>query len=290
MFVRVGSLVNSERSGIMRARRGVRKKLTQFKGTTQMTDQFNTDTNALESRARINTRGATHDLEEWIIGLLPPLRGSKVLDLGCGTGKQIFRLAPLVSDAGRIVGIDLSEDAVRAVNQRAKDEHLQSVEARQMGLDACLDYLADERFDLIISSYAIYYAQDIVALLKGLRSLLTDQGVVFVCGPGSGTNGEIHDMINGLAGSGTEPLDPVADFLCLAQTKEIASKYSQSAVSRLANHVCFDSVDRVLSWWTHHNSFVSSLADKVEDAVRAHFETHATFNLTKNVLGVRFDA
>jgi ubiquinone/menaquinone biosynthesis C-methylase UbiE len=252
-------------------------------------DKFNTDTDALRNRALINASKAKYDMEEWMLGMLPPLHGLRVLDLGCGIGKQVFRLAPLVSDEGRILGVDLSQDAVRAVNQRAKTEELSSVEAQQMALDDCLSNLAGQRFDLIVSSYAIYYSQDIVALLKGLQSLLTDQGVVFCCGPGRGTNIEIDDIVNNFVHSPSEQLKPIDDFLDSNQIQEIAAANSQFQVSRLENQILFDSADSVLSWWKNHNSFIPSVAASVEEHVRAHFENNSTFTLTKNVLGVRFD-
>lgn len=254
-----------------------------------MIQQFNTDTDALISRARINESKAKHDLEEWIIRLLPPLRGLQVLDLGSGTGKQVFRLAPLVSDEGLILGIDLSQDAVRAVNQRAESEKTQWVKAQQMSLDDCLHRLAGKHFDLIISSYAIYYAQDPVALLKGLRSILTDRGVVFVCGPGDGTNREIYDTVNSFIHDASAQLKPVDDFLGPTQIREIGNMYSQFTISRLKNQILFDSANGVISWWKHHNSFISSVSDSVENNIRTHFETNNIFSLSKNVLGVRFN-
>jgi len=254
-----------------------------------MFDRFNTDTDALKSRARINASKAKHDLEEWMIPLLPPLRSLQVLDLGCGTGKQLFRLAPLVSDEGQILGVDISKDAVAAVNERAETEGLRSVSAQRMAFDDCLYRLASRHFDLIVSSYAIYYARDTVALLKGLRALLTVHGTVFVCGPGRGTNSEILDIINTFARSISEQLRPVDDFLGTTQIREIASAYSQFTVSRLENQILFDSADDVLSWWSQHNSFVPSVAAKVQEFIRGHFQTNNIFTLTKNVLGVRFD-
>lgn len=254
-----------------------------------MSKQFNIDTDALVSRARINASKAKHDLEEWMIQLLPPLRGLKVLDLGCGTGKQIFRFAPIVTDEGLIFGVDKSQDAIQVVNQCAKTEKNRSVEAQQMSLDDCLNRLSGRRFDLIISSYAIYYAKDHAALIKGLRSILTDQGVVFVCGPGKDTNREIYEIVNSFIQNSSAQLKPLDDFLRPIQIEEIADTYSQFTVSRLENQILFDSADDILSWWKHHNSFESSVSDRVEGIIRRHFESNNIFSLSKNVLGVRFD-
>jgi ubiquinone/menaquinone biosynthesis C-methylase UbiE len=209
-----------------------------------------------------------------------------VLDLGCGTGKQIFRLAPLVADEGKIVGIDISQGAVQAVSQRAEAEGFPFIKAQQMGLDDCRLYLVDQRFDLIVSSYAIYYAQDAVAVLKGLHSLLNEQGVVFACGPGKGTNKEMQDIVNRYSDGAVDPID---DFLTPDDIRDVATMFSQFEVARLENHVVFDSADAVLSWWRNHNSFDISVAPRVEEYLHAHFSTNKIFSLTKNVLGVRFD-
>jgi len=252
-------------------------------------DHFNIDTNAIGSRADINARRGKYDLEKWMIKLLPPMEGFSILDLGCGTGKQVFRFAALVSDGGRILSIDISKDSVDIVNQRAKAEGLKSVEAQQISFDDCLNSLKDRKFDLIISSYAIYYAQDVVALLMGLRSLLTDQGVVFVCGPGGGTNSEMDKIVNGFVRNARMQLKPINDFLKHDEIQEIAAVYSRFSLSRLENQILFDSADTILSWWQNHKSYVPSVAVEVESFFRRHFETNDTFVLTKNVLGVRFD-
>ena len=64
---------------------------------------------------------------------------------------------------------------------------------------------------MIISTYSIYYAKDLQALLIGLRELLKPGGSVFVVGPGEGTNHELHSLLNGLAPD-AERGDSVADF------------------------------------------------------------------------------
>jgi ubiquinone/menaquinone biosynthesis C-methylase UbiE len=249
-------------------------------------EKFNSDTNALMSRAQINAAGAKYDLEEWILQLLPPLRGLHVLDLGCGTGKQVFRLAPLVTDAGSILGIDISPDAVAAVQQRAVAESLHFVSARQHGLDDCLEHLADNRFDLIVSSYAIYYAQDLAGLLKGLRSLLNDGGTLFVCGPGEGTNREMQDLVMQCT---SDEVKRIPDFITAEGIDDVASSFTRHTVARLGNRIAFDSAGAVLSWWKNHNSFDSTAVDAVEKFLNKHFSQNSSFELTKNVLGVRFD-
>lgn len=251
---------------------------------------FDADTAALRRRADLNAAGARHDLEDWIVSRIGPCRGKRVLDLGCGTGKQLFRLAPLVTGEGQLLGVDISTDAVREVNERAKAKVVPFVAARRIGLDECLDVLAGSRFDLIVSTYAIYYAAAKVALLEGLRSLLAEDGVLFVCGPGDGTNREIVELVNRFIADPAGCLGPVRDFLSAEEIAAVAPRYARVEVARLENVIRFESPERLLQWWRHHNSFVASVADEVARAVERRFATLGEFTLTKNVLGVRFDA
>src|SRR5215216_7479986 len=106
-----------------------------MRGRNLMSRQFDSNTNALKHRANINAQGSTYNLEDWIIEQTKPQSGMRVLDLGCGTGKQIFRFAPIVSSNGLILGIDISPDAVDEVNRRAQEEHLDFVKAVRTSLD-----------------------------------------------------------------------------------------------------------------------------------------------------------
>jgi len=100
-----------------------------------MTKNFDSDTDALIQREQVNTRGALYDLEDWIIDQVRPYEGMKILDVGCGTGKQIFAFAIYVYSAGENWGLDISDKAVEAVNERARQEGMKQIRAIQGPLD-----------------------------------------------------------------------------------------------------------------------------------------------------------
>jgi ubiquinone/menaquinone biosynthesis C-methylase UbiE len=253
-----------------------------------MSRQFDSNTNALKHRANINAQGSTYNLEDWIIEQTKPQSGMRVLDLGCGTGKQIFRLAPIVSFNGLILGIDISPDAVDEVNRRAQEEHLDFVKAVRTSLDDCIEKLRGQTFDLILSTYAVYYASDMTQLLVDLRSNLNPGGRLFVCGPGRDSNREMFDLINSCSPGPYPGTKPVEDFLGETQIIDIAKQYSKVATVRLANQIRFQSPESVLLWWKNHNSFVPEIYESVERSLHHHFSQHDSFVLTKNVLGVDF--
>lgn len=65
----------------------------------------------LIGRSSSNTEYAKNDFNGWVGGLLDRLKFASVLDLCCGTGKQLvlFAARPEVS---KIVGIDISKEAL----------------------------------------------------------------------------------------------------------------------------------------------------------------------------------
>ncbi len=52
----------------------------------------------------------------------PALEGATVLDLGCGSGRDVYVLSQLVGPAGRVIGVDMTEEQL-AVAHRHQDWH-----------------------------------------------------------------------------------------------------------------------------------------------------------------------
>jgi ubiquinone/menaquinone biosynthesis C-methylase UbiE len=251
-----------------------------------MSQKFNQDTQALKAREQVNAAGAVHNLEDWIIDQVRPRPGMRVLDLGCGTGKQIFALADLVTSQGVLVGVDISKQAVETVNERARHESISQVSAVQSSLDDVLERLKSEQFDLIISSYAFYYASDMKRLFTGLRSILKPQGQIFVCGPGIGTNQEMIDLMNRLLPLDSSKVPSIDDFIQAADLAAIKPYFEKLRTVRLQNHIRFSSPDSVLQWWRNHNSYLREIDGEMAQAIGAHFDKHNDYLLSKNVFGV----
>jgi arsenite methyltransferase len=66
------------------------------------------------------------DIQERFYGcgspLPPALEGATVLDLGCGTGRDVYLLSRLVGEHGRVIGIDMTPEQLE-VAQRHRDWH-----------------------------------------------------------------------------------------------------------------------------------------------------------------------
>lgn len=209
-----------------------------------------------------------------------------VLDLGCGTGKQLFALAPLVGSAGRLVGVDIASSAVDEVNERAKASGAGHISAVRAALDDVPSEFAGATFDLILSTYAIYYSVDAAGLLCRLRNLLAPDGVAFVAGPGEGTNREVDDLVAEVLPTVAPPVQLVLDFMDPDELARLGASYAAVQTVRLENQIRFTSPDEVLRWWRNHNSYRSEADNAMSKALDRHFSRSAEFVLTKNVLGV----
>lgn len=118
-------------------------------------------------------------------GLVAPedIQGARVLDLGCGTGRDVYLLAQLAGKTGEVVGVDMTD------NQLAIAREYQSWHAERFGYANTkflkgyieeLDQLGLEpaSFDLVVSNCVINLSTDKAAVFKGVRCLLKPGGIM----------------------------------------------------------------------------------------------------------------
>ena len=104
----------------------------------------------------------------------------KILDIGCGGGKNIERFAKQISENGRVVGIDYSEVSVEKstkLNQEFIDQGI--VNVLQVSVSEMPFY--DETFDIVTGFETIYFWPDFINDLKEVNRVLKKDGLVFFC-------------------------------------------------------------------------------------------------------------
>ena len=112
-------------------------------------------------------------LESSILPLVPGLttqlkRGIDVLDLGCGRGRIMIRLAELFPNS-HFVGMDLSEEAIRNARAEASVRGLKNVEFLIADLSDFDATAPPESFDLITTFDAVHDQARPLNLLKGIH-------------------------------------------------------------------------------------------------------------------------
>ena len=114
--------------------------------------------------------------------VVPPLlEGLRVLDLGCGSGRDVYLLAQLVGPGGSVFGVDMTAEQL-AVAERHRQHHAEQFGYANVrfvcGEIEQLDRLGLEpaSFDLVVSNCVVNLSTDKEAVLSGVRRLLKPGG------------------------------------------------------------------------------------------------------------------
>lgn len=113
----------------------------------------------------------------------PLLDGCRVLDLGCGSGRDVYVLAQLVGERGQVVGVDMTEEQLD-VALRHRDHHRQVFGYARDNVDFKLGYieqldelgLPEASFDVVVSNCVVNLSPDTDAVLRGVFRLLKPGG------------------------------------------------------------------------------------------------------------------
>ncbi|MEB3322198.1 MAG: methyltransferase domain-containing protein [Synechococcaceae cyanobacterium] len=116
-------------------------------------------------------------------GLVAPalLEGRRVLDLGCGSGRDAYLLAQLVGPGGQVVGVDMTPGQL-AVAERYREHHAEVFGyANVRFLAGTIEHLEQldlepGSFDVVVSNCVLNLSPDKPAVLRGVRSLLRPGG------------------------------------------------------------------------------------------------------------------
>ena len=125
------------------------------------------------------------NVTEAALAAAAPKPGESVLDLGCGTGTTILRLADAVGPSGHVLGVDISEQQLGLARQRVAAAGV--IQVQLVLDDAATHDFAPRRFDLGFTRFGVMFFADPVAAFRNIRSAMKPSGrlllAVFRSGP-----------------------------------------------------------------------------------------------------------
>ena len=200
------------------------------------------------TRCQLNSEFGSRDLVAELLAELRLKQGDFLLDVGCGAGQHLVNFGAQVGDSGRVLGVDYSQDAITQACARGQ--------AGVVASGARLP-LRDGTVDALTCNYAIYYFNDISAVLAELRRVLRPGGRMVLSGPARGSNRELYAFH--LAATGSEPSD--ADGLALGFVDDVVAKLLPSSgfesihLDGFENPVTFPDAKTFLDYWTATSLF-----------------------------------
>lgn len=118
-----------------------------------------------------------HDAREAGLGLLAPVAGDALLEIGCGTGRALGVLAQAADPTGRVVGLDLSRGML-AVARRHLEEERPAKAAPLVQADGALLPFGASVFDGVFLCFTLelFPVWRIPAVVREAARVLRPQG------------------------------------------------------------------------------------------------------------------
>lgn len=238
-------------------------------------------TEFLEKRLEMNKSYASADFDSWLFERLQVKPGDDILDVGCGSGAQSVLFSRLNQPGGSVSALDISADSVALLKQRvAPGAAVEAIAADMATLaDVISNNFSIKRFDLVHSSYALYYSASHTAVLDVMRKALKPGGrcVVF-------TPCEPHGLVE-LAARFTSIPQKVTDSLSFGPNVlkgYFDNNFRDVAVHRFHNEISVPSTDLVVEFYRQTTYYDAAVEAAIREVCDREIAEHGAFRYEKN--------
>ncbi len=199
-------------------------------------------------------------------------RGSKVLDVGCGTGVLAREALKRVGQDGQVVGLDLN-DGMLAVAARTEPR----IEWRQG--DATSLPFEDASFDVVVSQFALMYFPDRVTSLSEMWRTLAPGGRLAIASWAAIDHARGYQMLVDIAARqcGRATADVLTAPFVLGDQAELAKLFVDSGISGATvtlheGSIRFPSIREFIRIEVKGSPLADMLSDDAMEAVAAESE------------------
>lgn len=219
-----------------------------------------TDTQALNGRIAAYAQFASKDVNiilEQEMAAWDHQADLEILDLGCGSGKQSLWLGEHFPNA-KIRALDVSPvglEQIRSQNPRIETlcGSYDDVELKPL--------ILDRHYDVILSFFSLYYAQDFKSWLYSLKAALKPGGKLILVGYSALNNGEIVELSRECGGA-----DCLSqDFISAQEIHDVFE--GDVRLRHFANQMHFPSFETFAAYYRNYGLY----DPKVEAHVQAEF-------------------
>lgn len=206
---------------------------------------FQETTSDLATRIDIHSRYGSKNIDRWMLDLLNLKQGIKILDVGCGSGKQCFSYHEYLQGNADITGGDVSKDLL----EQARNEN-KKLKAHVKFVD--LDFnkrfpFDDNEFDFTSCCFAIYYADDVPFTISEMHRTLKPGGRLFTTGPMPQNKQIFYEIIKEATQKPIPPM-PGSSRYSTEFLSTIQSFFSSVEVHIFENPLIFENLDPFIAY------------------------------------------
>lgn len=202
-------------------------------------------TSDLATRIDIHNKYGVRDIDQWMLDLLQLQKGSRILDIGCGAGKQCFSFYNYLQGDAEITGGDVNPSLL---SQARQENARYQNKVRFIDLDFNHHFpVEDNWFDLASCSFAIYYAENIPYTIREMHRILKPGGRLFTTGPMPANKVLFYAIIHEATGKTIPPM-PGSSRYGSQILDAVKSLFSQTEVHIFENPLAFNSVEPFIAY------------------------------------------
>lgn len=117
-------------------------------------------------------------------GLVVPdcLKDMNILDLGCGSGRDVYLLSQFVEENGKVIGLDMTDNQLKIANENL-DYHMEkfgytkpNVEFKKGYIENLHDLSFKSEVDIVVSNCVVNLCKNKEKVLKGVFNILKNGG------------------------------------------------------------------------------------------------------------------
>ena len=257
-------------------------------------------------RIDIHEKYGARNIDEWNMEVLQPKPDFKILDVGCGAGKQCFLFSDHTERKAEIVGGDFSEELLDKARTKLAERGDENIRFQFLDFNKKFEF-EDDTFDLLSSAFAIYYASDLDFTFAEAHRVLRSPdpvsgkpgGRLFVTGPLPENKQMFYEIIKEATGQAIPPMPGSSRFKGEI-FNTIDGIFAKTELLKFENPLTFPEVKPFIDYvraslsedrklWTsmfNGKDEYEALIGKIEAVANSWFERDGALVMTKVVGGI----
>ena len=199
----------------------------------------------LQTRIDIHQQYGSRDIDAWMLDLLKLQPGCKILDVGCGSGKQCLAFHKHLRGKAEITGGDLNAELLEEARQRSQSVG-GAIDIIELDFNRPFQ-LPEGSFDLVSCCFAIYYAADVQFTVGQMHRVLKPGGRLFTTGPMPQNKALFYEVIQQATARPIPPM-PGSSRYNFEIRRAIEARFRALQVELFENPLVFESLEPFLAY------------------------------------------